>query len=185
VKDGDQLIVFVDLGRSPVTNPLQQPRHAGVRGRILAENEAHPVPARLELAALAHPAASFSQRLPEPLRARRAELHPHQPLHPDQPNQPRLHPILKVLGRGRPGSDGTESLHAAAERTVPLNIARPALTVSLSLVASVAVETIEQFGRQPRDVSACRCLLELRQESRAGVPVVPAVVRAELYAYFY
>jgi hypothetical protein len=56
-----------------VTNPLQQSRQAGVRGRILSENEARPVPARFELAALPHPAASFSQRLPEPLRPRRAD----------------------------------------------------------------------------------------------------------------
>src|SRR5712691_6547171 len=38
-----------------MTNTLQQAGQAGVRGRILAENEARPVPGRLGLAALATP----------------------------------------------------------------------------------------------------------------------------------
>jgi hypothetical protein len=57
-----------------------------------------------------------------------------------------------------PGSDGTESLRAAVERTVPLDTARPPLTASLLLaadlplllVAPVAVEAAEQIGRASR-----------------------------------
>src|SRR5207247_2296628 len=85
VENRDRLIVLVDLGRPPVTNPLQQTGQAGVSRRVLVEDEAHPMSARLALAALANPAASLSQRPAEPSRSRRPELHRHQPLHPSEP----------------------------------------------------------------------------------------------------
>src|SRR5712691_2236369 len=47
-----------------MTNTLQQAGQAGVRGRILAENEARPVPGRLGLAALATPPRASASACP-------------------------------------------------------------------------------------------------------------------------
>jgi hypothetical protein len=99
VVGGDRLIVLAHLGRPPVANPLQQPGQAGVGGRVLAEDEPRPVPARLHLAALAGPALSLGQRPPEPPRPGRAELHRHQLLHPNHPNQARAR---RMRRNGRP-----------------------------------------------------------------------------------
>jgi hypothetical protein len=87
MEDGDRLIVFAHLGCPPVAYPLQQPRQAGVGGCLDAQQEARPEPTRLDFAALAGPAVRLGDRLPEPLRPRRAEHHTHHALHPDQANQ--------------------------------------------------------------------------------------------------
>jgi hypothetical protein len=92
VEDGDRPIVLVHVGRPPVANPLQQPRQAGVGGGVRAQPEHHPVPAGLDLRALTGTAFSLSNRPPEPLRPRQAELNCHQALHPDQANQTQHRP---------------------------------------------------------------------------------------------
>jgi hypothetical protein len=69
VEGGDRLIVFGDVGRPPVANPLEQPGQARVDRSVLAEDEPHPVPARLALAALTRPALSLSHGLLEAFRA--------------------------------------------------------------------------------------------------------------------
>ena len=71
-------------------NPLQQGGEGGVGGGVFTEDEARSVPAGLDLGALAGPAASLGQSLPEPFRAGRAELHRQQALHREHPNQPGL-----------------------------------------------------------------------------------------------
>ena len=63
-----------------LANVLQQGGQAGVVRGIHAENEPHPVPARLDLTAFAGPAASRGERLPEPFRSRWAEFDGHSAL---------------------------------------------------------------------------------------------------------
>jgi hypothetical protein len=99
---GDELVSLVHLGRPPMANPLQQAGQAGVGGGVPAQQEPHPVAARLDLAALAGPAFSLRQRLPEPFRPRRAELHPQQTLHPNHPNQQQLNPRSPTGSLGAP-----------------------------------------------------------------------------------
>jgi hypothetical protein len=88
VVHGDRLIPLAHFGRPPVANPLQQASQASVGRGLRAEDEPRSVPARLDLAALAGPAASLGHCPPEPFRPRRAELHRYKSFHPDDPNQP-------------------------------------------------------------------------------------------------
>src|SRR6266545_5274147 len=85
VVGGDRLVPFIDLGCPPVTNPLEQTGEGRVGGGVRAKHEARPVPAWLELAALAGPVFGLGQRLAEPFRARGAELHRQLALHQDHP----------------------------------------------------------------------------------------------------
>ncbi len=59
VVDGDRLIRLIHLGRPPAANALQQTSQAGVGGGVGPQDEPCPVPARLDLAAVAGPAASL------------------------------------------------------------------------------------------------------------------------------
>jgi hypothetical protein len=67
--------------------PAAATGEAGIDGRVLAQDEAHPVAAGLELAALAGAALRLRDRLLEPLRARGAELDRQYTLHLDHPTQ--------------------------------------------------------------------------------------------------
>src|SRR5439155_3856628 len=71
---GDKPLILVHLARTPAAHPLKQPGEARVDGGVLVQDEAHPVAAGLELAALAATALCLRHRLREPLRARGAEL---------------------------------------------------------------------------------------------------------------
>ena len=77
----------MNLGLPPVANTLEEAGEAGVDSGVLVEQEARPIAARLELAALPGSAFSFGQRFPEPFRPGRAELDAHQTLHLNHPSQ--------------------------------------------------------------------------------------------------
>jgi hypothetical protein len=62
--------------------------------------------------------------------------------------------------RRRPGSDVTESLRAAVERTVPLNTARPPLTVSLLLAADLPLLLVDYLPL------TCRSYLSVPSRSK-------------------
>jgi hypothetical protein len=79
------VIALVHLSRAPVAHPLQQAGEAGEDSSVLAQREAHPVAAALELAALAAAAARLRHRLRKSLRARGAKLDRQQALHPAPP----------------------------------------------------------------------------------------------------
>jgi hypothetical protein len=86
---GDGLVALVHLGRAPVTNAGEEGGEEGVGAGLLVQKEGRPIPAGLDLAALARARARLGECLPEPLRARRTELDRKPALHPQHSNRSR------------------------------------------------------------------------------------------------
>jgi hypothetical protein len=83
VVGGDEPVALVDLGCPPAAGALQEPCQAGIGTRVRAQDEAHPVAARFDLAALAGAVAGLFDCLGESFRPRGAELDRQHALHPE------------------------------------------------------------------------------------------------------
>jgi hypothetical protein len=92
VVGGDKLVALIHLGCLPVVHPLQKPGEAGVDAAVPAQHKAHPVAARLDLAARAGAAAGLLDCFSESFRPGGAELDRQNRLHPTDPKQRGLHP---------------------------------------------------------------------------------------------